>query len=89
MTTHLGYIVQVQDEEDFTPYHGAMKLYRSFDDALAYAEELYRGYLEIHSEEYEGPFEVSRATKYQCDVAGSVLVFRSLNCYIWIDHIVE
>lgn len=89
MSTLLGYIVQSQNDDDFTPYHGQMKLYRSFQDALTQAKELVGLYLESHLEGYDGPFDSHSPSKKQCDDAGSVVVFRSANCIIWIDKVVE
>ncbi len=85
----LGYIVQVRDEEDYTPYRGFLRIHRHFSAAVQHAQELYRSYLELHQEAYDGPFEVQTPTKKQCDDAGSVLVFRSRDCWIWIDGVVE
>lgn len=89
MSTHLGYIVQSQNDEDYTPYHGTMRLYRSFEEAVNRAKEWMGIFLETHLEGYDGPFDVHTPTKKQCDDAGSVVLFRSPTCIIWIDRVVE
>ena len=89
MPLTLGFVVQVRDEEDYTPYKGFLKLHKHFSSALLAAQELYKGYLETHEEAYEGPYEVLTPTKKQCQDAGSVMIFRSRDCCIWIDAVVE
>lgn len=89
MPTVLGYIVQYFNEDDFTLYHGPMKLHKEYKDAFAKAEELYKGYLQSHNEIYEGPFEVAKPTKQQAHDQGSVVVFRSADMLIWIDIVVD
>jgi len=89
MSTLLGYIVQYQNDEEYTPYHGHIKLHRFFQHALEHAKEVMTVYLETHLEGYDGPFDVYSPTKKNCDDAGSAVVFRSANCTIWIDRIVE
>ena len=89
MSTLLGYIVQYQNDDDYTPYHGTIKLHRVFHDALVQARETMAAYLETHIETYDGPFDTHTPSKKQCDDAGSVVVFRSADCTIWIDRIVE
>jgi hypothetical protein len=89
MSTLLGYIVQYQNDEDYTPYHGNIKLHRVFQDALVQAREVMGAYLETHLEGYDGPFDTYTPSKKNCDDAGSAVIFRSVNCIIWIDRIVE
>lgn len=89
MTSVLGYIVQYSDDEAYTPYHGAVKLHRKFQNAMENAQEIVRSYLEARDEEHEGPFESYKPTKQNCDSAGSVIVFRSRQFILWIDCIVE
>ncbi len=85
----IGYIVQFSNEEDYTVYHGFMKLHRNFSDALERAKDLYRGFLEINDERYDGPFKQHNPTKAACDTQGSVLVFESPAYIVWIDCVVE
>lgn len=89
MSRHLGYIVQSQNDEDYTPYHGNVRLYTSFQEAFTKAKEFIGLYLKVHHENYDGPFDVHTPSKKQCDDAGSVVVFRSPSCIIWIDRVVE
>ena len=89
MSRHLGYIVQIQTDDDYTPYHGGVTLYRSFRDALQKAKDVLAHYLETHVENYDGPFEMMNPRQEQCDNAGSVVFFRSSNCILWIDTVVE
>jgi hypothetical protein len=85
----IGYIVQYSNEDDYTVYHGVMKLYRVFSEALQHAKEMYRGYLETAAEHYDGPFKAHIPTKKDCDAAGSVVVFESRNFIVWIDGVIE
>lgn len=86
----LGYVVQYSNEDDYTVYHGFLKLFRYFSDALDHANELYRGYLEAQpAEGFDGPFEVHKPTKKECDNQGSAVVFASRDYIVWIDCIVE
>lgn len=86
----LGYIVQYSDEDDYTVWHGFVKLFRNYTDALERANELYRGYMEKeHNVVFEGPFEVHKPTKKDCDNQGSVVVFESRNFIVWIDCVVD
>ncbi len=85
----LGYIVQYFNEEDFTVYHGFVKMHRTFSSALEQAKDTYRGYLEQMNEEYDGPYETFTPTKKDCDDRGSVVVFRSSEMIVWIDAVVE
>ena len=85
----LGYIVQYSNEEDYTVYHGFVKLHRTFTSALEQAKDIYRGYLENNQEQFDEPFEVCKPTKKQCDDAGSVIVFRSRDMIVWIDCVIE
>lgn len=85
----LGYVVQYSNEDDYTIYHGVLKLYRHFSEALEHAQELARGFLEIHGEEFAGPFEMRNPAKKDCDAAGSVVVFQSREYIVWIDCVVD
>lgn len=85
----LGYIVQYSNEDDYTVYHGFMRLYRHFSEALEHAEDLARGFLETFTEEHGGPFQMRKPTKKECDVQGSVTVFESRAYVVWIDCVVE
>ena len=85
----IGYIVQYSDEEDYTIYHGFMRLYRNFSEALDHAKALYQTYLEKHCSEEVGIFEVYSPTKRQCDTQGSVKVFECRDRIVWIDCVVE
>lgn len=85
----LGYIVQYSNEDDYTIYHGFMKLYRHFSDALEHAKELARGFLEVNNDGHDGPFQMHTPTKKNCDAQGSVIVFESAAYIVWIDAIVE
>lgn len=86
----LGYIVQYSDEDDYTVWHGFVKLHRTFSTALEQANELYRGYMEkTPNENFDGPFQVHKPTKSQCDSQGSVVVFESRNFLVWIDCVVD
>lgn len=85
----LGYIVQYSNEDDYTVYHGFMRLHRSFQDALEHAKEYYRGYLEMFAEPETQIFEVHTPTKKQCEERGSVVVFESAEFLVWIDCVVE
>ncbi len=38
----IGYIVQYSNEDDYTIYHGFMKLFRVFSEAIEHATELYQ-----------------------------------------------
>ena len=86
----IGYIVQYSNEDDYTVYHGFVKLFRSFSAALEHAAELYRSYLETQpQEQFDGPFETHKPTKKQCDSQGSVVVFESKAYIVWIDCVLE
>ena len=85
----LGYIVQYADEEEYTVYHGARRLFRVFSQAVENANELYRSYLESHAENYDGPFQIHKPTKKDCDSAGSVVIFESRQLIVWIDSVIE
>ncbi len=87
--TVLGYIVQYTNEEEYTVYHGFQKLHKHFSDALEHGKELYRGFLSINDERYDGPFKHYSPTKKECDAQGSVLVFESSSYIVWIDAVVE
>ena len=89
MSTILGYVVQYSSEDDFTIYHGSLKLFRQYSDALLHAQELVSSYLETQGAETYGPFEYKKPTKQTCDIAGSVVIFQNQNYIIWIDCIVE
>lgn len=85
----IGYIVQYSNEDDYTVYHGFVKLHRTFTSALEQAKDIYGGYMENNQEQFQEPFEVSKPTKKQCDDAGSVVVFRSHGMIVWIDCVIE
>jgi hypothetical protein len=85
----LGYIVQYDKEDDFTSYHGFVKLFRQFSDAVAHAEEMYRDYLHHTDGAIDQHFEIYRPTKRDCDERGSVVVFRGSEYLIWIDCVVD
>jgi len=85
----LGYIVQYSNEDDYTVYHGYMKLYRHFSDALDNAKELARGFLEVNAEVQNSPFKMNTPSKKDCDNQGSVVVFESASYIVWIDVVVE
>lgn len=86
----IGYIVQYSNEDDYTVYHGFMKLFRNFSDALEHANDLYRGFLELQPpEQFDGPFQTHKPTKKQCDTQGSVIVFESRSYIVWIDCVIE
>ena len=85
----IGYIVQYSDEDDYTIYHGFMKLFRHFSEALDHAKGIYQSYLESHDETEVGHFEVRNPTKKQCDDQGSVTVFESRGYIVWIDCVIE
>ena len=87
--TSIGYIVQYSNEDDYTVYHGFMRLFRRFSDALEHANENFRSYLESHPENEVGHFEVRIPTKKQCDEQGSVTVFESRGYIVWIDCVIE
>jgi hypothetical protein len=86
--TPIGYIVQYSNEDDYTVYHGFMRLHRHFSAALESAIEQYRSYLQSH-EEVVGHFQTKTPTKKQCDEQGSVIVFESREYIVWIDCVVE
>ena len=85
----IGYIVQYSDEDDYTVYHGFVKLYTHFSTALERAKDVYQSYLESHDEREIGHFEVRIPTKKQCDEQGSATVFESRGYIVWIDCVVE
>lgn len=85
----IGYIVQYSNEDDYTVYHGVVKLYKVFSEAVENAKDMYRSYLETAAEHYDGPFNTRNPTKKDCDIAGSVVVFESRNFIVWIDCVVE
>lgn len=86
----LGYVVQFSNEDDYTVYHGFMKLHKHFTQALERAQEEYRSFLEQHlAPGYDGPFQIHTPTKKQCDNQGSVVVFESRSFIVWIDCVVE
>ncbi len=85
----LGYIVQYDKEDDYTSYHGFVKLYRHFSEAFAHAEEMYRDYLERTEGAVDHHFDVYRPTKRECDERGSVVVFRGVEYLVWIDCVLD
>ena len=85
----LGYIIQYSNEDDYTVYHGFMKLYRHFSDALEHARKLYHGFLEINPPGHNAPLQIHTPTKRECDTQGSVIVFESPSYIVWIDCVVE
>ena len=85
----LGYIVQHSNEDDYVVYHGFMKLFRHFSDALEHASDLGRGFLENFNPEIQGPFQMRKPTKKDCDTSGSVVVFESREYIVWIDCVVD
>jgi hypothetical protein len=85
----LGYVVQYSNEDDYTIYHGGLKLYRNFSEALENAHELARAYLEVHGEQFTEPFEMRKPAKRDCDAAGSVVIFQSREYIVWIDCILD
>jgi hypothetical protein len=86
----IGYIVQHSNEDDYTVYHGSMKLFRVFSEAVDHANDLYRGYMEKDPhEQFDGPFNIRKPTKKECDAQGSVVVFESRNYIVWIDCVVD
>ena len=88
--TVVGYVVQYSNEDDYTVYHGFLKLFRHFSDALEHANEQYRGYLETFpAENFDEPFNVYKPTKKECDNQGSVIVFESKSFIVWVDCVVE
>ena len=87
--TSIGYIVQYSNEDDYTVYHGFMRLHRHFSGALESAIEQYRSYLQTHEVEEVGHFEIRNPTKKQCDEQCSVIVFESPGYIVWIDCVIE
>jgi hypothetical protein len=87
--TVVGYIVQFSDEDEYTVYHGFMRLFRHFSAAREAAGELITSYLTNHHESEVGQFEVKHPTKKQCDEQGSVTVFESRGYIVWIDCVIE
>ena len=85
----LGYIVQYEKEDQYTAYHGYVKLFRHFSEALVHAEEIYREYLETTEGAIDLHFDVYRPTKKECDEQGSVVVFRGTEYLVWIDCVVD
>jgi hypothetical protein len=85
----IGYIVQFSDEDEYTVYHGFMRLFRQFSDAREAAGELVVAYLANHHESELGHFEAKTPTKKQCDDQGSVTVFESRGYIVWIDCVIE
>lgn len=85
----LGYIVQHSNEDDYTIYHGFMKLFKHFTDAIEHARELGSGFLLQNGNEELGPFEMRKPTKKECDTQGSVVVFESRPYIVWIDCVVD
>lgn len=85
----IGYIVQFSDEDEYTVYHGFMRLYRNFSEAKDHAAELASAYLTTHDESEVGHFETRNPTKKQCDDQGSVTVFESRGYIVWIDCVIE
>ncbi len=85
----IGYIVQYSDDDDYTVYHGFVKLHKIFSEAVDAAKDIYRGYLERAAENFDGPFTSRIPTKKDCDGAGSVVVFQSRDFIVWIDCVVE
>ncbi len=85
----VGYIVQYSNEDDYTVYHGFIKLYKHYSDAFEHAQELIRGFLETQGEGFQGPFESRKPTKKDCDVQGSAVVFESREYIVWIDCVVQ
>jgi hypothetical protein len=84
----VGYIVQYSNEDDYTIYHGFMKLYKHFSDALEHAQELMRGFIMIQGEGIQ-VFRSNKPTKKECDEQGSVVVFESRDYIVWIDAVVS
>lgn len=90
MASHiLGYIVQSLDENILAPPIQARRLFTHFSEAIQHAKELYGHYMEDHTDEIAGPFEVYSPTKKHIDFAGGALVFRSRDLHIWIDCIIQ
>jgi hypothetical protein len=87
MSTILGYIVNYFDEEEMWPYHGQQRLFTTFSHAYQAAVEKAQAYMEVSNEAYDGPFELKKPTKQDCDNQGSVVVFRSERYWIWIDFV--
>jgi hypothetical protein len=87
--TVIGYIVQFSDEDEYTVYHGFMRLYRHFSEARDHAGELAAAYLTNHHETEVGQFEARNPTKKQCDDQGSVTVLECRGYIVWIDCVIE
>ena len=85
----LGYIIQFFDEEATIPCMNHKRLFKHFSKALESAEEMYRDYILANNEEFLGPYEIIKPTKKEVDIAGSSVIFRSRDVYIWIECIFE
>jgi hypothetical protein len=83
----VGYIVQYSNEDDYTIYHGFMRLYKQFSDALEHAQELMRGFMLTQGEGIQ-IFRSAKPTKKECDDQGSVVVFESRDYIVWIDAVI-
>ena len=85
----LGYIVQHSNEDDYVVYNGFKKLFIHFTSALEHAQELARSFLENYNVETQGPFEMRKPAKKDCDTQGSSVVFESGAYIVWIDCVVD
>jgi hypothetical protein len=85
----IGYIVQFSEEDEYTIYHGFLRLFRNFSEARDSAAELAAAYLMNHHESEIGLFEARNPTKKQCDDQGCAVVFESRGYVIWIDCVIE
>lgn len=85
----LGYIVQSLDENIIMPPIQARHMFLHFSEALQHAKEVYSSYMEEHTDEDAGPFELYSPTKQHVDFAGGGLVFRSRDLHVWIDCITQ
>lgn len=87
MSEVLGYIVNYFDEEEMWPYHGCQRLYKVFSHAYEAALAKAQAYMHANNEQYDGPFELHRPSKQECDNQGSAVVFRSERYWVWIDQV--
>lgn len=85
----IGYIVQFSEEDEYTVYHGFLRLFRQFLDAKNSAAELVTAYRTNHHESEIGHFETKNPTKKQCDDQGCATVFESRGYVVWIDCVIE
>jgi hypothetical protein len=87
MSTPIGYIVLMHDEEYSMPSMDSKKLFKVFKDALEEAKQLAHSYVELHEADLYGPFALQNPSKKQADEKGGVSVFQARSCWIWISAI--